>query len=364
MSSWCEFGKSSVLPVSPRGFESAFSGSRRCARISVGTAFATALICAGLCACAGSNAPTPSPISAPTSSVMPSDPHSDTASVTPTAPLGARQWKSGGILWTDTSNGPLLHGLVGVPSGYLGICDQTSDAVGTACTSPHAIAWRSIDGVARTERDSSPLLRGFAAGALWFAHGNFLVMGTDGHVLSSPNGESWVALHPGIVPVMADAAGEALFGDDYDGTRVGAPKYFSNDSADSWQPIQRPQPATDLLSLAALPAGGYLATTWDSQIRQKVMITSKGGVTWSQLGATLAMDTVVTYADRLYASGSLDSPGTDLLVWNSSDAGRSWQQVTDADGSPMTGRVLVVGAKLLISIGGAQFGIVCVGSAN
>jgi photosystem II stability/assembly factor-like uncharacterized protein len=70
------------------------------------------------------------------------------------------------------------------------------------------------------------------------------------------------------------------------------------------------------------------------------------------------MATVVVVGDKLIGSGSVDSSGDDNVLWSSIDAGQTWQRLSDANGTPMPdGDLIVAGNWLLLTTGGAQFGI-------
>ena len=321
----------------------------------------------------------------------------------------------GRLVWTDTSDAPLMHGLIAVPNGFVAICDPSGEAVGTACTSPDAIhwsrmpdpsiftakgshpfraqflahgggvylaaegdlsnwginepdaiLWRSTDGISWTEVPATPILKGRRVGALWYVNGAFLAVSSNGSggVLISTNGLDWKPMTSGIVPVTGDTSAHAFFGADYDGNRVGDLEYFSGDGV-TWKPINRPDAATTSLVSIETVAAGYVATTWNGQTQKDAVIGSPDGVTWSAMyPSPAAMSTIVSFSGRLYGVGSPNSSEVNLLAWSSTDAGRTWEQLTTADGTPMSGRLVVAGIRLLNTTGGAQFGIVEVGAVS
>ena len=304
----------------------------------------------------------------------------------------------------------MLHGVVAVPHGLLGICDPSGEKVGTACTSPdgltwstepdpavfkkvgsdpfrakfvahgsstwvaaegvfvgwgieepYAVLWRSSDGVTWNRVPESPVLKGYQIGALNAANGTFFAYGIDGSVLISADGTSWQRARAGIVPVP-ETTGKGFFGADYDGARLGRPKYFSIDGA-GWKPVKGLDSGDELGSLTELPTGGYVAAFHSPSARRDVDFGSADGVNWQAMSPVpAAMGTVVVVGDKLIGSGSVDPSGPDNVPWASVDGGRSWQRLTEADGSPMPDGVLIVAGDLaLLTTGGAQFGIVRVG---
>jgi hypothetical protein len=329
--------------------------------------------------------------------------------------LAVGQWRSGGLVWTDTSDAPLMHGLITVPKGFVAICDPSGETVGTACTSPdaihwsttpdpfilsakgshpfraqllarggglflaaerdlsnsginepYAVLWRSTDGIDWTEVPESPILKGYRVGALWYVGGAFLTVSSNGSggVLTSTDGLAWKPLKSGVIPVTSDTTGHAFFGAAIGGRNIGDPEYFSRDGA-NWKLISRPESATSVLVSLEAVSGGYVATTWNGQTQKDDMISSSDGTTWATLSSSpAAMSTIASFSGRLYGLGSTDSSEVDLLAWSSTDGGHTWQQLTSPDGNPMSpGRLIVAGDRLLSSTGGAQFGIVDVGAA-
>ena len=399
-------------------------GQRAAARRSdrFHAAITTLLVAVSVCGCAATQATQSTAPTSPSASVSPSvgvatAPPSATASPmpspTPGVKLGPGQWVSGGLVWNDTSTGPLLHGVVAVPNGLVGICDPSGEKVGTACTSPdgltwstepdpaifkkvgsdpfraklvahspttwvaaegvfagwgieepYAVLWRSGDGVTWSRVPESPILKGYQIGALNFAHGTFFAYGIDSSVLSSADGISWRRAQAGIVPVP-ETTGTGFFGADYDGARLGQPKYFSIDGA-GWRPAKGLDSGDELVSLVELPTGGYLAAFYSPSARQDVDFSSADGVTWQAMSPSpAAMGTVVVVGDKLVGSGPVDPSEPASVPWSSVDGGRSWQRLTQDDGNPMPdGSLIVAGKLLLLTTGGAQFGIVRVGHSG
>ncbi len=203
------------------------------------------------------------------------------------------------------------------------------------------------------------MLNGFKVGRLTYLNDAFLAFSRGGQILTSVDGMTWKGLPREIVPVMNDTAAQVFLGADYDGSGYGAVKYFSTDGA-SWHPITRPDPVTSTLGSIEPVSGGYVATTWDGQTQKDVLIGSTDGLSWSVIRSVpAAMSTILSFSGRLYGLGSVDSSGTDLLVWSSADGGKTWEQLATIDGRPMSaGMLIVAGNRLMTLTGGVQFGIV------
>ncbi len=393
-------------------------------RSSRSLAISTLLLAASMSGCAGTGttpssdatsqsasvSPSIGVATAPPSAATPSPVPSPVPSPTSSVKLGPGQWVSGGFVWNDTSSGPMLHGVIAVPHGLVGICDPLSVEVGTECTSPdgvtwstkpdpaifkkvgsdpfrakfvahgsttwvaaqgifigvgieerYAVLWRSSDGVTWSRVPDSSVLKDYEMGALNFTNGTFFAYGIDGSVLSSADGTSWKRARAGIVPVPV-TRGKGFFGAGYNGSKLGAPKYFSIDGRD-WQPIQGIASGNDLVSLAALLTGGFLATFYSPSLRQDVDFRSADGIYWQETNpAPAAMATVVVVGDKLIGNGLVDPSGYDDVPWSSIDGGQTWQRLSDANGSPMPDANLIVAGNLvLLTTGGAQFGIGTVG---
>ena len=351
-----------------------------------------------------------------TPSPQPTPSPSPTASPNPS--LAAGQWLSGGLIWKSVPlPGQLMHGIIAVPNGLVGVCDPSGEEVGQACTSRDGISWsltpdpaifvkegnapfrprfavrgpggwvatdngfagwidqpaeyasiwRSTDGIHWQLAPKSASLKGLTGGALYVVGGDFLLAGqANGRyvLLRSSDGLAWAPVPAGAVePICADQNGLAFFGAAFSaGQRTGSPNLFSADGR-TWKPIQRPDPLDDLVDLAALPDGTLLATAWDGRAQRSVMLQSADGASWQMMSPTpVAMDNIAVFGGRLLGTAN-DSSGNGV-TWESSNDGRTWQPLQMADGSPMgAARFVVAGKLLLMSSGGAQFFIGSVGRA-
>ena len=310
-----------------------------------------------------------------------------------------------------------MHGLFAVPNGLVGVCDPSGEEVGQACTSKdgltwstrpdaavfgtdgatpfrarfavhgpagwvatdngfvgftdspeYAGVWHSSDGISWQLAPASASLKGLIPGALYVAKSGFLLYGAaQGKpvLLGSPDGATWTAAPAGtVVPVCSDGNGSASFGSTYSpGKALGPPTQFSANGLE-WQTLNRPAAVQEFSSVAALPGGTFLATSWDSQSQKSLLFKSSEGLNWSQLSSTAAsIDTVVVFAGKLLGSGP-DSAGNGV-TWTSSDGGAAWQPLPAADGSSMAaGTFVVAGKLLLLTSGGAQFTIVAIARAS
>ncbi len=340
---------------------------------------------------------------------------SPTASASASASLGT-VWQSGGLTWTAApADAPLMHGVFAVPNGLVGVCDPSGEEVGQACTSKdgltwsirpdaaifgadgatpfrarfavhgpagwvaadngfvgftdspeYASVWHSSDGIHWQLAPASASLKGLIPGAMFVAKSGFLLYGAaQGKpvLLASADGATWTPAPAGtVVPVCSD--GSVSFGSPFSpGKELGPPTQFSANGLD-WQALSRPAAVQEFSSVAALPNGTFLATSWDSQSQKSLLFKSTDGRAWSQLDPRPApVDWVVVFAGKLLGSGP-DSAGNGV-TWISPDGGSTWQPLLAADGSSMTSGIFVVaGNLLLITSGGAQFTIVAIARAS
>ncbi len=385
----------------------------------IARAGATLLLVASVAACgepgsiapSGSAAPSSVPSSPSTSSAaLTSSPTPANMSPTPGPSLKNGEWVSGGIVWRDTSTDPqMFHGLIVVPGGFVAICDPTDTTLGTACTSsdgivwatkpspaifsktgstpfrakflaqspslwlaaegvfaeypvtPYAVLWKSTDGIHWSQVPASQALKGFQVTALTYWNGVFLAFGRGG-VLASSDGVTWHTAPSGVIPVVSDPNGKIAFGEQYDGTSLASIATCVSIDGKTWAAINRPDPADDLVSVVSPTGGGYLATAYDGKRQVNVALRSDDGINWSVSTVSPAMFMITRVGDLLLGIGSADSSLNDEVLWSSTDGGQTWSHVTDVNGNNLNpGNWYVAGDRILLSTGGAQFGITAAG---
>jgi hypothetical protein len=274
------------------------------------------------------------------------------------AVLGANGWVA-----TDFGYGLWDRPIAGNPRSGEGLLAHFAAHAQTKSEAKYASIWRSKDGLHWSRSQDSPILKDKAPNGLFSIDGAYYldVMTDDWveQVFMSNDGATWAAAPDStILPIACDANGKGCLGagPDHAGYYGNPTTVVFSPSGSDWQSIVTPSPieSMDLMSLAALPDGSYVAGTYSVSDGGIHLVRSTDGVNWTDpVVPPEAISVVVEFGGRLIASMP-DSLVSDA-IWVSGDGGRSWQVVTRPDGSLVQGTDLVVdGSRLLIESSDGQ----------